>query len=270
MVKLAIEKTSDSSASYRILNARGVFPVLFICDHASRYIPSGYRDLGLDEEALSRHIAWDIGAAALTAALSQALDAPAVLANFSRLLIDPNRPMDAASLIPATSDGTVIPGNQQVGAAERSLRISRYYRPFHAAVAAQVEAFRARGVTPLMVGMHSFTPVMNGKARPWNVGLLWDKDPRLAQAFIEGLTPRPGLVVGDNEPYSGKLLFHTMNVHAAAHGFPQVTVEIRQDEIERAEGVAKWAEILTDELTRIAGLPEMHEIKFYEGAPDHG
>lgn len=270
MDKLATEKMPDSAASYRIVNSQGVTPILFICDHASRDIPPGYKDLGLDEEALSRHIAWDIGAAALTETLSAALDAPAVLAKFSRLLIDPNRPVDAASLIPATSDGTVIPGNQHVDATERSLRISRYYNPFHTGIATQVEAFKARGAVPLMVGMHSFTPAMNGKARPWNVGLLWDKDPRLAQAFIEGLTPRPGLVVGDNEPYSGKLLFHTMNLHGAAHGFPQVTVEIRQDEIDDAGGVAKWAEILADELTRIAKLPEMNEIKFYQGAQGHG
>ena len=263
MHKLATEKNSKETSPCRILQAEGAAPLLFICDHASRYIPSSYSDLGLGEADLCRHIAWDIGAAALTEKLSAALDAPAVLAGFSRLLIDTNRCSDAPGLIPDVSDGTAIPGNRHIDATERQHRRDRFYHPFHAAVAGLVSSFQARGVVPLVVGVHSFTPVMNGAARPWQVGLLWDKDPRLAAALIAGLGLRPGLVVGDNEPYTGKALFHTMQVHGARWGFPQVTIEIRQDEIDSDAGVAEWAEVLTEELRRIMKLPEMQVARQY-------
>lgn len=263
MDKLATEKNSDEAMAYRILRPGGKAPILFVCDHAASDIPAAYSDLGLRPDQLCRHIAWDIGAAALTEKLSAALDAPAVLARFSRLLIDPNRAPDAPTLIPQVSDGVEIPGNQHIDAQERQRRIDRYYTPFHAAVAGLTGGFRKRGVVPLVIGVHSFTPIMNAKARPWHAGLLWDRDPRLAGELLAGLSARPGLVVGDNEPYTGRALFYTMQVHGAAFGFPQVTVEIRQDEIDSDAGVAKWAVLLTAELRRIAALPEMHVIRHY-------
>jgi predicted N-formylglutamate amidohydrolase len=263
MDKLATEKKSDEAAVYQILRAGGTSPILFVCDHASRKIPEPYGNLGLSDDLLRRHIAWDIGAARLTEKLSAALDAPAVLAAFSRLLIDPNREEDAPCLIPEVSDSVTIPGNQHVDAAERQHRVDHYYKPFHAAVARMIEGFKERRVVPLVIGVHSFTPVMNDKARPWHAGLLWDKDRRLAQALMTSLRARPGLVVGDNEPYSGQALFHSMQVHGAAFGFPQVTIEIRQDEIDHDEGVDKWAAILSDELRSIVDLPEMQAIRHY-------
>jgi predicted N-formylglutamate amidohydrolase len=260
---LIFKKNEDQDQAFRILNQQGKVAILFLCDHASRRIPETYQNLGLSDECLQRHIAWDIGAAALTERLSAAFDAPAVLASFSRLLIDPNRAPECPTLIPEASDGITIPGNKHISAAERQYRIDQYYQPFHDACAGLIQAFHQKGVVPLVIGMHSFTPIMNNKARPWHAGLLWDKDPRLAEALISGLGTRPGLVVGDNEPYTGRSLFHTMQVHGAAHGFPQVTIEIRQDELESIEGLARWADILEDELQRILKIPEMQQIIHY-------
>ena len=263
MDELATEKNVSDAQACRILRPEGAAPILFVCDHASRHIPAEYGNLGLTEADLCRHIAIDIGARALTEKLSAALDAPAVLAEFSRLLIDPNRASDADSLIPAHSDGVTIPGNRHIDAAERQRRIDLYYTPFHQAVAGMVAGFEARRVVPLVIGIHSFTPIMNAKARPWHIGLLWDKDPRLASALIKGLEARGNLVVGDNEPYTGRALFHTMQVHGAAHGFPQVTIEVRQDEIDSDAGVARWAAILIDELRRMLQESDMQVIRHY-------
>src|SRR5690606_3207273 len=150
-------------------------------------------------------------------------------------------------------DGTIIPGNQNLGAAQRRDRLDRFYHPFHAAVAAQVKTMLAHKRVPLVIGMHSFTPVMNGTARPWPVGLLWNRDKRLAAAMIAALRQR-GFRVGDNEPYSGRSLFYTMDRHGGDHGLPQATLEIRQDEIGDGPGVAKWARIMTDVVADIAAI----------------
>lgn len=245
-----------------ILNPKGRGDVLLVCDHASNLIPADLDNLGLAAAELERHIAWDIGAAALTRLLSQALDAPAVLARTSRLVIDVNRAPEADSLIPALSDGTVIPGNANLTPDQRQDRIQRFYQPFHAAVAAQVKAMLAHKRVPLVIGMHSFTPAMNGVARPWPVGLLWNRDKRLAAAMIAALRHR-GFLVGDNEPYSGHTLFYTMDRHGGDHGLPQATLEIRQDEIGGGTGVAKWAQIMTGVVTEIATLPELRTRRYH-------
>lgn len=245
-----------------ILNPTGRGDVLLVCDHASNHIPADMDNLGLDDAELARHIAWDIGAAALTRALSQTLDAPAVLARTSRLVIDVNRDASADSLIPHMSDGTVIPGNTGLTPEQRQDRLNRFYHPFHAAVETQVKDMLAHKRVPLVIGVHSFTPIMNGVPRPWVVGLLWNRDKRLAAAMIAALRRR-GFLVGDNEPYSGRTLFYTMDRHGAGHGLPQATLEIRQDEIGDAAGVAKWARIVTEVVTEIATLPELKTRRFH-------
>ncbi|RMF08575.1 MAG: N-formylglutamate amidohydrolase [Alphaproteobacteria bacterium] len=249
-----------------VLNPRGKGRLLLVCDHASNEIPAAYENLGLDDKHLERHIAWDIGAADLTRALSKAFDAPAVLARFSRLLIDPNRALDSETLIPEQSDGVIIPGNRGIDAAERDRRIARFYRPFHDSVARQVATMKDRGEVPLVIAMHSFTPVMNGTPRPWQAGLLWDRDPRLAQAFLDAFRAR-GIHVGDNEPYSGRELFHTMTIHGAAHGLPQTTLEVRQDLIGNDEGVAEWARLLTEIISELLALPHLASVRYYDN-PD--
>lgn len=246
-----------------VLNSHGSGRLVLVCDHASNEIPAEYGKLGLEDEHLERHIAWDIGAAELTRALGEAFDAPAVLARFSRLLIDANRSADADSLIPEASDNVVIPGNRGVDAAERQRRIENFYTPFHDAVARQVEAMKARGEVPLVIAVHSYTPVMNGKPRPWQAGMLWDKDPRLAHAFLDAFRQR-GIHAGDNEPYSGRELFHTMAVHGAAHGLPQTTLEVRQDLIGHDEGVAEWTRLLSDVLEELLALPHLTTVRYYD------
>lgn len=241
---------------------RGHGQVLLVCDHASNHIPADLNRLGMDDVDLARHIAWDIGAAALTRRLSDLLDAPAVLARVSRLVVDVNRDLASPSLIPEISDGTIIPGNQQLSPADRHDRIDRYYHPFHAAVAAQVKTMLDHGGVPLLIGVHSFTPVMNGTARPWPVGLLWNRDKRLAAAMIAGYRHH-GFMVGDNEPYSGRTLFYTMNRHGGDHGLPQATLEIRQDEIGDDAGVAKWATLTAAIIRDIAERPELRQRRYY-------
>lgn len=244
------------------VNPDGAADILLVCDHASRSFPAGYRDLGLSGPELERHIAYDIGTAALTRRLSELLDAPGILARWSRLLIDVNREAESPTLIPEVSDGTPIPGNQGLTDAERQRRIARYYHPFHDAVEGRIRRILAGGRTTLVIGIHSFTPVMGGTARPWDVGLLWNRDPRLAQAMIAAYRRR-GFTVGDNEPYSGRHLFYTMDRHGAGNGLPQATLEIRQDHIGDAAGIERWAAVTADVISEIAGDPDLCERRFY-------
>ncbi|RME69134.1 MAG: N-formylglutamate amidohydrolase [Alphaproteobacteria bacterium] len=225
--------------------------VLLIADHASNHIPAEMKRLGLAPHWLDHHIAHDIGTAALVRALAADLGLRAVLAGFSRLVVDANRPEDHESLIPQQSDGVAIPGNADLRPAARQARLERFYRPYHAAIAAQTDAMRAQGETPVLVSLHSFTPVMDGQARPWHCGLLWNRDDRLARQAAELLEARGDLFVGRNQPYSGRILNHTMDTHGEAHGLPYITLEIRQDLIDTPAGIARWQDIVSDLLRRL-------------------
>lgn len=261
MTNNAADRTQDHE-TVEIVNAHGRGNFILVCDHASAAFPPEYGALGLTAADCARHIAYDIGAAEVTRHLCRLLDAPAVLARWSRLLIDVNRDPGSTTLIPAVSDGTVIPGNQDLDDAGRERRIQRYYIPFHDAVNRMVSAARHEGRVPIVIAIHSFTPVMDGVSRPWEVGLLWNRDPRLAERMIEAYGAR-GLHVGDNEPYSGRHLFYTMDRHGARHGLPQATLEIRQDEIADAAGAARWAEITAAVLREIATDPELRVSRVY-------
>ncbi len=239
-----------------ILRPEGRGGVLILCDHASNHIPPALANLGLPPAALERHIAYDIGAAAVTRRLSALLDAPAILATVSRLVIDPNRAPGARDAIPERSDGVVIPGNQGLDAAARQARIDAVFTPYHAACEHQLAAMRGRGERPIVIGLHSFTPEMNGTPRPWPIGFLHDRDPRLFHALRAPLEADYGLAVGDNEPYSGRELYYTMRRHGEAHGLLQATIEIRQDQIADAAGQARWATILADCLQRVLARDE--------------
>ncbi len=170
----------------------------------------------------------------MTRRLAALLDAPAILAGFSRLVIDCNRDLDDASSIPETSDGVPIPGNRNLAAPARAARQEKIFAPYHAAIDAWLEARRARGLVPAFVSIHSFTPVMDGKARPWHVGILWDSDARIPLPLLAALRSDPSLVVGDNEPYSAREpQGYTVRNHAVARGLPHVAIELRQDLIAR-------------------------------------
>ena len=202
--------------------------LLFVCDHASNALPEAYGTLGLDASAFGTHIAYDIGATDVTRALAESFRAPAILARWSRLLIDLNRGADDPTLIMKLSDGRIVPGNRCVDDAESQNRIARYYAPYHDAIESEIARARAAGIAPILVSMHSFTPVWKGVRRPWEVGVLWDKDGRLAKPLLTVLA-RAGFVVGDNEPYSGELEGDCMFQHGTENGLPHVLIEIRQD-----------------------------------------
>jgi predicted N-formylglutamate amidohydrolase len=218
---------------------------LIICDHASNAIPPGYGTLGLTPEALERHIAYDIGAAEVTRALAAQLGAPAVLSTYSRLLIDPNRGLDDPTLVMRYSDGAIVPGNAYIDAAEIARRGARFWAPYRQEVAATVDAMTATGEPPALISIHSFTPVMRSLARPWKIGLLWDRDARIPKPLIEALIAEPDLradEVGDNEPYDGALAGDTIDEIATSRGLANVLIEIRQDLIAERSHALAWAE----------------------------
>ena len=185
--------------------------VLILCDHASNAVPPDLDALGLPEPEFQRHIAYDIGAAAVTRSLARRLGAPAILTRFSRLIIDPNRGRDDPTLVMRLSDGAVIPGNAGVDEAEVQRRVARFYDPYDAAISAAIHRALAAGRPPVVVTVHSFTPIWRGWPRPWHVGILSDADDRFAKPLLEGLSAENGLVVGDNEPYDGALTPNDFN-----------------------------------------------------------
>jgi predicted N-formylglutamate amidohydrolase len=257
--------------SFELIDGNPAGGLLLLCDHASNRLPAVYGDLGLPQSEFSRHIAYDIGAAALTRALAERLNAPAVLSCFSRLLIDLNRGEDDPTLIMRLSDGAIIPGNYRIGDEERQRRIAAYYTPYHQAVTAAVDLALATGRAPMLIPIHSFTPVWRGDPRPWQVGLLWDADPRLALPLIDALAADPELTVGDNEPYKGALHGDTLYHHARLRGLAHALIEVRQDLIATPDGIVAWAERLGGIISALNRLPELHEIRHYgsPGGPPH-
>ena len=216
-------------------------PALVLCDHASNALPARYGTLGLSPGSLERHIAYDIGARGVALSLARLLCVPAVLSCASRLLIDPNRALDDPTLVMRLSDGAVIPGNRHVADEERASRIAQYWTPYHATIEAEINRALVSGEAPILVSIHTFTPVWKGVPRPWHAGVLWDKDPRFAQVLIDGLRADGSLVVGDNEPYSGRLHGDCLYQHGTTRGIAHAIVEIRQDLVSDDGGQAAWA-----------------------------
>ncbi len=236
--------------------------VVLLADHARRALPQEYGDLGLPSQEFDRHIAYDIGVEAVTRELAGLLDAPAVIANFSRLLIDPNRGEDDPTLIRQLYDGTVIAANYPMSAEEREKRLDLYYRPYHDAVGAMISSVaEASGAPPFIFSVHSFTPSMQGLERPWHVGVLWDRDDRVARPLMDMLAADKSLVVGDNEPYDGALRGDTMFRHAIVNGFAHALIEIRQDLIAGQQGALAWAARLAPIVEEINRRPDIHEVK---------
>jgi predicted N-formylglutamate amidohydrolase len=232
---------------------------LVICDHASNAIPPGYGTLGLPREALERHIAFDIGAADVTRALAGRLAVPAALSTYSRLVIDPNRGADDPTLVMRYSDGAIVPRNARADAGEIARRRELYWAPYRETIAATVEAMMAAREPPALVSIHSFTPIWRGTARRWKVGVLWDRDDRIARPLIEALIAEPDLRsedIGDNEPYDGALAGDTIDAVATSRGLANALIEIRQDLIAEREGALGWAERLARLLAPILADPK--------------
>jgi predicted N-formylglutamate amidohydrolase len=228
-----------------LFNIEGGAPVLVLCDHAGRWVPPELADLGLPESELARHIGWDIGSADVARRLARLLDAPGVLCHVSRLVVDPNRKPGDPSSMPKVSDGSVVPGNQDLGPEQVRWRLARFFLPYHRAVARQIARLRRRQGVPVIISVHSFTPQLADARRPWDVAVLWDTDARLAARVLEALRRDPDLHVGDNEPYSGRFpVGYSIPFHAARSRLPHVTFEVRQDLIATREAGEAWAERL--------------------------
>jgi predicted N-formylglutamate amidohydrolase len=216
---------------------------VFFCDHASNHIPVELNDLGLPVSELARHIAWDLGAAGVTAVLSEIFDAPAILCRISRLVIDCNRQLKHPNLIPEISDGTVIPGNLGLSEAERELRIERWFQPYHDAVEGILLERESRGVPTIAISVHSMTDSLAGVPRPWQISLSSHLDRTLTDSVLTELRRDGEVVVGDNQPYDlDPSVDYSTPFHALRRGLPYLQVEFRQDEISDASGQRRWAE----------------------------
>ena len=246
-----------------LANPDGRSPYLLMCDHASNALPAAYGSLGLPGDIFAEHVAWDIGAKDVTLRLAEQLDATAILGNFSRLLIDPNRHPDQPGLVPEETDGISIPGNQGLDAAEHARRLAQFHRPFHDLIDAQIALRQEQGQNPAVIGIHSFTPVMQDVPRPWQIALLWNRDPRVAQPLIDWLRRDADLMVGDNEPYSGKILGHSMNAHGGDLGLANSVIEIRQNLVDTPETAYAWADRVADGLLEIAADPSIFKVTHY-------
>ncbi|MFD1695412.1 N-formylglutamate amidohydrolase [Roseibium aestuarii] len=246
----------ETYAPVGIENETGAGGFVFLCEHASNYIPPSMGTLGLDSEALSSHIAWDPGALGVARALAGLLDSPLVASGLSRLLIDCNRETDAPDLIPVRSELTDIPGNADLDEAARRHRINLAHVPFHAAAEAVISARCAAGLRPAVVSLHSFTPVYKGVSRPWEIGLIHDRDPALAAPVLKALADTTTHVVGDNEPYSpADGVFYSLDRHAQSLGLPHLMIEIRNDLLKTPAQEQGWARLLAPLLKdALAGL----------------
>lgn len=243
--------TDDSTTTaFHIEGAERPSRWLITCDHATNRVPDwvGGGDLGIAPADMARHIAYDVGAAGLTRALARRMDAPAILSDFSRLVIDPNRGEDDPTLLMRLYDGTVIPANRDADAAERERRLDRLHRPYHAALA----TLAARHPARCLCAIHSFTPQLRGRPpRPWQVGILYShRDARLGPAMVAACRDQ-GWITGENQPYDGHLDGDSIDRHGLAHGRPNMLIEVRNDLIASPEGQALWAERLAPVIERV-------------------
>ena len=226
-----------------ILCPGGQGPLVILCDHASNWVPPELDSLGLQPSDLARHIAWDIGAAGVAAELSTLFDSPAVLSPVSRLVIDCNRHLDAADLIPEHSDVTIVRGNLQLDERARALRIERWFEPYHAAVESVLAEREIRGLDSIVISVHSMTDRLDGSSRPWQIAFSGDGDRSLIQPVMNFLRRAPGVEVGDNQPYSmDSAIDYCIPFHALRRKLPYLQVEFRQDEIADTAGQRRWAQ----------------------------
>ena len=215
---------------------------LVICDHSSNNIPLQYKNLGISKKDLESHRAFDLGASDVASELSKLLNCSLVMANFSRLLIDPNRGKDDPTLIPKISEGKIIKGNMNISISEndieRNKRILNYYFPYHRQINRFINKSLDNGKTPKLLSIHSFTPIWKGKKRETDIGILWDRDDRLSKIFLNSFK---NIKLGNNEPYSGRLKNDTLYKHATSIGIPHVLIELRQDLLKKKEHRLRWA-----------------------------
>jgi predicted N-formylglutamate amidohydrolase len=245
------------TAPYHVEGADRTSRWVITCDHASNRVPPdvGGGDLGLPPADMARHIAYDVGAAGVARALAEALDAPVILSDFSRLVIDPNRGEDDPTLLMKVYDGSIIPANRHADAAEVERRLARYHRPYHTR---DRGADRVARTSPVVVAMHSFTPQFVGRPpRPWHVGVLYAGDTRLALPLLARLNAEPDLCVGDNQPYSGHLPGDALDRHGVQTGLPHVLIEVRNDLIGTEAEQRAWGRRLAPMLDAALRIAEV-------------
>jgi len=234
---------SDEPSPVELVNAAGTASVVLACDHAANRMPRRLGSLGLDAARLAEHIAWDPGAADVARRLAAHLNAPLVLSGYSRLVIDCNRPLNSAESIAEQSGGVAVPGNRDLPALERECRIAALFQPYHGAIGRLLDS-RIRRPT-LLLSIHSFTPSLNGRSRPWHIGVCYGHDRRFAALLLQALARNSEYIIGDNQPYPIEAeIDYTIPAHGEARGLPSAMIEIRQDEIRTAAHAAAWAERL--------------------------
>ena len=235
----------DEPAAVRVERVSGRSPYFLICDHAGNLIPRRLVSLGLPAAELARHIAWDIGAAAVALRLGELLDATVIQQRYSRLVIDCNRPPSSPQSIVTVSERTSIPGNANLTAEDRARRHAEIFAPYHERITAELDRRQRQGQPTLLLAMHSFTPVFLGTARAWHAGMLYNRDARLAHALGAALRADPELVVGDNQPYAvSDATDYAIPEYGERRGLPHVEIEIRQDLIAAESGAERWASLL--------------------------
>ena len=236
---------ADEPVPVTVRHEEGSSPFLLVADHAGNIMPRALGRLGIAAPECERHIAWDIGIAGLGRLLADALNATLIQQNYSRLVIDCNRPPDVAASIPEMSELTPIPGNVGLSEASRAARVREIFTSYHERIAAELERRRQAGRATVLIALHSFTPVFKGVTRPWHAGVMYNRDPRFARQVLALLQNEPGLIVGDQEPYVvSDTTDYTIPVHGERRGLPHVLIEIRQDLIADATGQRAWARIL--------------------------
>ena len=232
----------DEPPPVSVHNTNGMSAFLLVADHAGNVIPRSLAELGVSEAERAQHIAWDIGIAGVGRFLADALDATLIQQNYSRLVIDCNRPLDAATSIPEISESTPIPGNVGLSAESRVVRAREIFQPYHERIEAELDRRRQAGRAVAVISLHSFTPVFKGATRPWHVGVLYNRDPRFAHRLMAQLNADKDLFVGDNVPYMvTDASDYSIPVHAEHRGLHHVLIEIRQDLIGEEDGQHAWA-----------------------------
>lgn len=249
----------DEPAPVQVERLEGASRFLLVCEHAGKRIPRSLGDLGLPVAERERHIAWDIGAEGMSRVVSERLDATLISQCYSRLVIDCNRGPSVPSSMPVVSESTPIPGNEAMPPWQRQARIAEVFEPFHQRVSQELDTRQGAGRETVLVTLHSFTPVFKGETRPWQVGVLYNRDRRLAHALLGVLREDDSLCVGDNQPYYvSDETDYTIPVHGEQRGILHVEIEVRQDLLADSHGQCAWGERLAGCLeqayARLGGL----------------
>lgn len=255
--------SSSELPVYEIINPAGRAPCVLTCEHAGIAVPDSMNLLGLSPEDYTRHYAYDIGAAAVTRALAARLDAPAILANYSRLIVDLNRSENHPTTFPVHGEGKPIPANLDMSVMEREERLDVFYRPYHKALSELIERKRQSCTTPALLSVHSFTRTFFKFVRPWHIGFLWAQDSRIACSGIEYFS-RKGYMTGDNHPYDARICGEcTAYTHGDMHKLPNVIIEYRNDLIDTAEKIGPWIDMSVEWLSSLLDDPAI--ISPYDG-----